>query len=534
MMFWKFDKNSQRNQQPAQETPRIDPAAYAAAMFSNDPPRQPEPQQVTPVPIPPALEKQDATASAFSYEGAARGYERQSALALDVPTDYEQGARNTMRFLAEELGIPVWVLLRNHRGVLSVVEGFGDYHRYIANSAFPIARLPELPTINLLGALLPRFPSFERARGTAASDPRAAYVDPSTIAPYGIPLLQEDGSLFGVLCAFGDKFDTDRLERSRSMLVYAASMLANAVRSDFTLEETLRRADRAAAEALLDPLTSLYNRRGWDDLLNGEEQRCARHNENAAVFVVDLDNLKVVNDTFGHERGDELIRAAADALRVAVRGSDVVARIGGDEFAVLAIKCDRAAAPRVIVSMEKALEAANVQATIGYAVRSEAGSLFEAQRRADAEMYSRKGQRGTRPTNLEIQSEPVQSTSPREAEHSTLQPQGEVTMESTVQNEQSVIASVIETMLPAILAKLHPQTEAPQAAAPEVTPTPEPQAAVQPKPQATVHQQAAEPEVQPAPKSHVPSNDLIEIVSRLRTLSDGDRRLLDAFLRGGE
>lgn len=528
MMFWKFDKSSQRGQQPPPETPRIDPAAYAAAMFSNDPPGPGQEPKSTPAPLEPA----QPSSSTFSYEGAARGYERQSSLALDVPTDYEQGARNTMRFLAEELGIPVWVLLRNHRGILSIVEGFGDYHRYIANSAFPIARLPELPTINLLGAILPRFPSFERARGTAASDPRAAYVDPATIAPYGIPLLQEDGSLFGVLCAFGDKFDTDRLERSRSMLVYAASMLANAVRSDFTLEETLRRADRAAAEALLDPLTALYNRRGWDDLLNGEEQRCARHNENAAVFVIDLDNLKLVNDNFGHERGDQLIRGAADALRVAVRGSDVVARIGGDEFAVLAIKCDRAAAPRVIASMEKALEIANVQATIGYSVRSEAGSLFEAQRRADAEMYSRKSTRTTRPTNFEIQTEPAPFTS---------QPQGEARVESTAQTgapavyrpaepvtDQSVIASVIETMLPAILAKLHPQAEVPQAAAPVL-----PETQPSPEPQAVAHQRNVEPEVQPS-KSNVPSNDLIEIVSRLRTLSDGDRRLLDAFLRGGE
>src|SRR5581483_5165164 len=315
---------------------------------------------------------------------------------FEVPGDYEQGARSTMRFLAEQLAVPVWVLLRNNRGILTVIEGFGDYRRFLVNSSFPISRLPELPTINLLGASLPQFPSFERTRSSSTNDARMAFIDPATLAPYGIPLLHEDGSLFGILCAFGERIDTDQLERSRMTLLYAASMLANAVRSDFALEETMRRADRAAADALLDPLTSLYNRRGWDDLLNGEEQRCAKHHEDAAVFLIDLDNLKSINDTRGHESGDEVIKAAADALRNSVRGSDIVSRIGGDEFSVFAIKCDRMAAPRVCSSMQAALQRANVAATIGYAVRSEAGTLFEAQRRADTEMYARKNSRRDR------------------------------------------------------------------------------------------------------------------------------------------
>lgn len=95
------------------------------------------------------------------------------------------------------------------------------------------------------------------------------------------------------------------------------------------LQETL------AAHALRDPLTGLANRRLLDELLDSELARSRRTGTPLAVAYVDVDGLKQVNDAHGHDTGDLVLRETARRLLKAVRGADVVARIGGDEFVVV-------------------------------------------------------------------------------------------------------------------------------------------------------------------------------------------------------
>jgi diguanylate cyclase (GGDEF)-like protein/PAS domain S-box-containing protein len=99
--------------------------------------------------------------------------------------------------------------------------------------------------------------------------------------------------------------------------------------------------ERLAAQleqmTLHDELTGLYNLRGLELLGGGAMDRAARDGSALCVLFIDLDGLKAVNDSFGHAAGDAALVAAADAMRGALRRTDVVARIGGDEFgAVLA------------------------------------------------------------------------------------------------------------------------------------------------------------------------------------------------------
>ncbi len=100
-----------------------------------------------------------------------------------------------------------------------------------------------------------------------------------------------------------------------------------------------------------DALTELFNRRRFDQELAEYVAYTARYSGKGAIFLLDLDRFKYVNDTRGHKAGDEVIRAVGRALHDSVRKTDVVARLGGDEFAVLLRDADRDTAERIAEGM---------------------------------------------------------------------------------------------------------------------------------------------------------------------------------------
>ena len=106
--------------------------------------------------------------------------------------------------------------------------------------------------------------------------------------------------------------------------------LVNDLRANLHARQTLE--EQLHHRALHDPLTALPNRRLFYDRL---EHALSHRADQVAVLFLDLDDFKTVNDTYGHQAGDDLLCDVADAIRSAVRGSDTVARLGGDEFAIL-------------------------------------------------------------------------------------------------------------------------------------------------------------------------------------------------------
>src|SRR5205823_13625146 len=96
--------------------------------------------------------------------------------------------------------------------------------------------------------------------------------------------------------------------------------------------ERKRAEERVAFLAYHDNLTSLPNKAMFDELLELALARADRHDRGVAVLTLDVDNFKLVNDSLGHEAGDDLIAALAERLRGAVRETDLIARQGGDEF----------------------------------------------------------------------------------------------------------------------------------------------------------------------------------------------------------
>jgi two-component system cell cycle response regulator len=106
----------------------------------------------------------------------------------------------------------------------------------------------------------------------------------------------------------------------------------------FSIQDELEmRATRRLYEsAMHDPLTGVYNRRYLDDHLQSEFAFAARHGTSLSLLLIDADHFKRINDTWGHAAGDTALRALAEDLRRSVRAEDMIARFGGEEFAVLA------------------------------------------------------------------------------------------------------------------------------------------------------------------------------------------------------
>jgi diguanylate cyclase (GGDEF)-like protein len=208
----------------------------------------------------------------------------------------------------------------------------------------------------------------------------------------GAPLVVND-QLFGVLCGLDMTSTVREAHRDSPHLMTAARILSTILRDELQNEALLRRAERA--EALVDELTGLFNRRGWDRLTEREEARAARYGHGTTIFMMDVDGLKRKNDLEGHTAGDELLRRVADAVRSVIREHDVAARLGGDEFAVLAVESDEEQARALQQRLEEAFFEAGVALSIGLAHRDYYGGIPAAVDRADAAMYQCKATRSS-------------------------------------------------------------------------------------------------------------------------------------------
>lgn len=131
-----------------------------------------------------------------------------------------------------------------------------------------------------------------------------------------------------------------------------------------------------------DELTSLPNRRVFREALEREVARLGRGGQPFAVIMLDLDGLKRINDTMGHQAGDQAIRQAGEALTEALRATDLPARLGGDEMVVLLPETDRAGAERAANRIRRAIERRHVdgvglKVSVGVAVADRLGASGE-------------------------------------------------------------------------------------------------------------------------------------------------------------
>jgi diguanylate cyclase (GGDEF)-like protein/PAS domain S-box-containing protein len=170
------------------------------------------------------------------------------------------------------------------------------------------------------------------------------------------------------------------------------------------ITERKRAEEEIRTMAIIDTLTGLYNRRGFISLVEQQIKTAVRANKKLLLFFIDLDGLKLINDTWGHEEGDHALKRAAIILKKTFRDSDILSRLGGDEFAALVF--DSPELPEVILKRLQSRTDYENASALSYQISMSVGvadydpsvpcSIDELISRADQLMYNQKKEKKRR------------------------------------------------------------------------------------------------------------------------------------------
>ena len=156
-----------------------------------------------------------------------------------------------------------------------------------------------------------------------------------------------DNKFYGIINVDSDRYNCFT-NIDLAFMEYFAIQVSTAIKNHKTLKQILYMARH-------DNLTGLHNRHYFEELLPNLSQRAIRYNESFTIAVFDLDNLKMINDTFGHQVGDQLIQEFAIHLKACGRTTDIIARYGGDEFVAVYLYTDLKKADKIINKLNNTL-----------------------------------------------------------------------------------------------------------------------------------------------------------------------------------
>ena len=313
------------------------------------------------------------------------------APALRPPKAFDTASRMVVDYLATIAPMGAWAVTRVvDEQQTMLVTADSRYGFVVPGASFPwstsMCRLMALESI-------PRIVPDTHALPAMAGALAATAAQSIEIGAYvGTPIVRPDGELFGTVCGYNPEPVPDAFDGHEALLDLLSSLLSSVLEADTAATEAARALERATVDSETDALTGLLNRRGWERWLEREDDRHRRFGDPASVVMLDLDLLKQVNDTQGHDAGDRYIRAAADTLRTTTRQADALARLGGDEFAMV-VHCGPDDAVDLVAQLEVALEKAGVLGSFGFAPYSVVSGFPGAVAAADAAMYRNKRSR---------------------------------------------------------------------------------------------------------------------------------------------
>lgn len=206
----------------------------------------------------------------------------------------------------------------------------------------------------------------------------------------GIPIHRKNGELFGTLCAISPEQKPEYIENYLGIIQVYGRLLATVLEQELQAVEQARALTVALENAHTDVLTGIANRRAWDVRVEAEELRASRYGDAICVIIIDLNEMKAVNDSEGHCAGDDYLVHSASVLRNHLRATDFIARIGGDEFGVILSNTSRHQGEVVLGSLKEACSQHGVSASFGLAERDHSLTIDDAIRVADTRMYQDK------------------------------------------------------------------------------------------------------------------------------------------------
>jgi diguanylate cyclase (GGDEF)-like protein len=173
------------------------------------------------------------------------------------------------------------------------------------------------------------------------------------------------------------------------------------------LTDHKRTEEEIRSISVTDQLTGLYNRRGFLTLAEQQLKFSDRNQSDMLLFFADLDGMKWINDTLGHKEGDRALIDVAGILKETFRSSDIIARMGGDEFAILAIDTTGIYPEVMMTRLQNQIDTHNNEGTRHYKISISMGTAYydpenpcsfdELMSRADQLMYEQKKNKKSRP-----------------------------------------------------------------------------------------------------------------------------------------
>ena len=295
--------------------------------------------------------------------------------------DFESAGKAVLKYLHERIGFGLWMITRSEGEDWVVLDSLDHFYDVSPNDVF---QWTDSFCSRMVAGHGPRIapcsdaiPCYQNAP-IGKQVPIGAYV--------GVPLAAPDGSLFGTLCAIDPATQPEAIIHELPLVELLAGMLGTILDTELKALNDIRRLEQAKHGAMTDPLTGLFNHRGWDSLLLAEEYRCKRYGHKACLLSLRVNDLQNVNDRCGDAIGNEILKSVSSVLQNVFRESDVIARLSYDEFGILAVDYKENKVQELTNQLEEFLGKRSIDVTIGHAISSPKETLVDTMLRADQQL----------------------------------------------------------------------------------------------------------------------------------------------------
>ncbi|EKD26774.1 MAG: Diguanylate cyclase/phosphodiesterase with PAS/PAC and GAF sensor(S) [uncultured bacterium] len=295
---------------------------------------------------------------------------------------FNQVTRNLCEWLGADLVLAAKLINKKHVQVLSMISK----GQVLDNYKFAYADTPFEHTLKN------NYSYYKE--GLSKEFPKAKIFQNNKYAGYlGVAILDKQGKPIGVMCAFSSRSFILPQQAKEVMQILAVRASSEIQRKHYE--------DKLNELSITDDLTGLRNRRGFFMLAEHQLKVAKRSKVTTAIFFIDLDNMKKINDENGHLEGDKALITVAEILKKIFRESDIIARIGGDEFAVFAMNVSKTNAEMLRKRIHATLKACDmkkrssvkISVSIGisfYNALAKCGLIGTLLTKADRAMYAQK------------------------------------------------------------------------------------------------------------------------------------------------